>query len=573
MPTSVKVILGVACLFLLAACGGGEEEEPTPTEVKVLTLHYWQAPSVPIPYLSSGFKDRDAGAVTLEPLANYDPDGNIVPRLAAQVPTIENGGVSSDLMSITWKLKEGLLWSDETDVTAEDVVFTWRYCVDEATGCTNESFFDGITSVEALDGLTVKITFEAPTPYPYNAFVGSATPIINSVQFAECIGAPAATCFEQNYAPLGTGPYRITNFQENDRIAYERNPHYHGAPPYFDRVILKGGGNAEAAARFVLERGDVDYAWNVQADPETLTGMQEAGLGTLAVAYTSLVERIVVNQTNVDLDLGDDRSEYLDGENPHPFLSFKPIREAMSMAIDRTQIAEELYGFAGEATCNLITGPPIYVSTANEGCLTQDIEGAKRLLDENDVLDTDGDGTREYNGEPLRIVFQTSTNDIRQETQALIRDWWREIGIRTRIIDHDASVFFGGDPVEDKNASYRRFLADVQMYASGTGIDPQQSLSDLLCRNIPTRDNNWSLGNFARSCDAEYDEVYSQLEETRIGRERETLVKQLNDLHVQSYFQIPLINRGFVSAHLNTLKGVRINGWDSELWNIAEWRR
>ena len=573
MPTSVKVILGVACLFLLAACGGGEEEEPTPTEVKVLTLHYWQAPSVPIPYLSSGFKDRDAGAVTLEPLANYDPDGNIVPALASEVPTIENGGVSSDLMSITWRLKEGLLWSDETDVTAEDVVFTWRYCVDEATGCTNESSFDGITSVEALDGLTVKITFDAPTPYPYNAFVGSATPIINSVQFAECIGASAATCFEQNYAPLGTGPYRITNFQENDRIAYERNPHYHGATPYFDRVILKGGGNAEAAARSVLERGDVDYAWNVQADPETLTRMQEAGLGTLAVAYTSLVERIVVNQTNVDIDLGDDRSEYLDGENPHPFLSFKPIREAMAMAIDRTQIAEELYGFPGEATCNLITGPPIYVSTANEGCLTQDIEGAKRLLDENDVLDTDGDGTREYNGEPLRIVFQTSTNDIRQETQALIRDWWREIGIRTRVIDHEASVFFGGDPVEDKNASYRRFLADVQMYASGTGIDPQQDLSDLLCKHIATRDNNWSLGNLARSCDAEYDDLYAQLEETRTGREREALVKLLNDLHVQSYFQIPLINRGFVSAHLNTLKGVRINGWDSELWNIAEWRR
>ena len=255
---------------------------------------------MPIPYLSSGFKDRDAGAITLEPLANYDPDGNIVPALASEVPTIENGGVSSDLMSITWRLKEGLLWSDETDVTAEDVVFTWRYCVDEATGCTNESSFDGITSVEALDGLTVKITFDAPTPYPYNAFVGSATPIINSVQFAECIGASAATCFEQNYAPLGTGPYRITNFQENDRIAYERNPHYHGATPYFDRVILKGGGNAEAAARSVLERGDVDYAWNVQADPETLTRMQEAGLGTLAVAYTSLVERIVVNQTNVE---------------------------------------------------------------------------------------------------------------------------------------------------------------------------------------------------------------------------------------------------------------------------------
>ena len=572
MYTPLRLALGLMCLFSMAACGGSEEE-PAPAEVKVLTIHYWQAPSVPNPYLSGGNKDTDAGAVTLEPLAKYDPDGNIVPALASEVPTIENGGVSSDLMSITWKLKEGLKWSDETDVTVEDVVFTWRYCVDEATGCTNESSFDGITSVEALDDLTVKITFEAPTPYPYSAFVGSATPIISSVQFAECTGAAASTCFEQNYAPLGTGPYRITNFQPNDRIAYERNPHYHGTPPYFDRVILKGGGDATAAARAVLETGDVDYAWNVQADPETLTRMQEAGLGSLAVAYTSLVERIVVNQTNPDPDLGDNRSEYLEGQNPHPFLTFEPIRQAMSMAIDRGKIAEELYGFAGEPTCNLITGPPTYVSNANEACLSQDIEGAKRLLDENNVLDTDGDGTREYNGVPLRIVFQTSTNSVRQDTQALIRDWWREIGIRARLIDHDASVFFGGDPIEDKNASYRRFFADVQMYASGTGIDPQQSLSDLLCKHIPTLEDNWALANVARACNEEYDDLYSQLEQTRIGPERATLVKRLNDLHVQAYFEIPLINRGFVSAHLNTLQGVRINGWDSELWNIAEWRR
>ena len=572
MSTSLKLTLGLVSLFLLPACGG-PNEEPTPTEVKVLTLHYWQAPSVPNPYLSGGNKDTDAGAITLEPLAKYDPEGNIVPALAVEIPTIDNGGFSQDLMSITWKLKEGLKWSDDTDVTTEDIVFTWRYCVDEATGCTNESSFDGITSVEALDDLTVKITFEAPTPYPYSAFVGSATPIISSVQFADCIGAAATTCVEQNNAPLGTGPYRITNFKPNNRALYERNPYYHGDTPYFDRVVLKGGGDATAAARAVLETGDVDYAWNVQADPETLTRMQEAGLGRLAVAYTSLVERIVVNQTNPDPDLGDNRSEYLDGQNPHPFLTFKPIRQAMSMAIDREQIANELYGFAGEATCNLITGPPIYVSNANDSCQSQDIEGAKRLLDENNVLDTDGDGIREYKGVPLRIVYQTSTNAIRQDTQALIRDWWREIGIRARLIDHDASVFFGGDPVEDKNASYRRFFADVQMYASGTGIDPQQALSDLLCKHIPTRDDNWAFANVARSCNPEYDGLYTQLEQTRIGAERAELVKQLNDLHVQNHYEIPLINRGFVSAHLNTLQGVHINGWDSELWNIAEWRR
>ena len=95
-------------------------------EEKVLTILYWQAPSLPGPYLVAGNKDTDAGAVTLEPLASYDPDGELTPRLAAEIPTLENGGISEDLMSITWKLRQGLKWSDGSDFTANDVVFTWR---------------------------------------------------------------------------------------------------------------------------------------------------------------------------------------------------------------------------------------------------------------------------------------------------------------------------------------------------------------------------------------------------------------------------------------------------------------
>ena len=579
------LILALASLFLLSACSDSDGPSPTaepspspaptepPAEEKVLTILYWQAPTLPGPYLSSGIKDTDAGAVTLEPLAKYDPDGNLVPALAARIPTLENGGLSQDLMSITWNLNEGLKWSDGSDVTAEDIVFTWRYCVDEETGCTSESSFDGIASVQAIDSLTVKIAFDGPTPYPYQAFVGAGTPIISRTQFADCIGAAAKTCEEQNTAPLGTGPYRIIDFQTNEEAIYERNPFYRGPTPYFDRVFFKGGGEAIDAAGAVMEKGEADYAWNLQVEPETLVRMEAAGLGELVVAYSSLVERIVVNQTNPDPALGDNRSEYLDGQNSHPFLTYMPIPQAMSMAIDRGLISEQLYGFSAEPTCNVITGPPKYVSTANDGCLTQDIAGANKLLDDSGVLDTDGDGIREYDGVPLRITYQTSVNAVRQNTQAMIRDWWSQIGIETELLQHDASLFFGGDPVADKDASLRRFFADVQMYTNGSGIDPQQYLSGVLCKHIQTRDNNWAFDNSARSCDPEYDELFAQLEQTRIGPEREAHVKRLHDIYVQNYFEIPLVERGFVSAHLDTLKGVRINGWDSELWNIAEWRR
>ena len=125
----------------------------------------------------------------------------------------------------------------------------------------------------------------------------------------------------------------------------------------------------------------------------------------------------------------------------------------------------------------------------------------------------------------------------------------------------------------DKEASFRRFFADVQMYADGPGIDPQQALSGPLCKHIQTRDNNWAFDNVARSCNPEYDALFAQLEQTQVGPDREALVKRLSDIYIQGYYEIPLVERGFVSARLNTLQGVRINGWDSELWNIAEWRR
>ena len=299
----------LAGLGLLVGCGG---------DPKILAIVYWQAPSVAGPYQSGGYKDRDAGAITLEPLAHYDPDGVLVPALAEEIPTRENGGLADDALSITWRLKDDLKWSDGSEMTADDVVFTWRYCIDEGTGCTAKDVFAGISAVEALDSRTVRISFEAATPYPYQAFVSAGSPIISRAQFAECIGEAARDCQEEHTVPLGTGPYRIVSFTPEVEVRYERNPHYRGEKPFFDRVVLTGGGDAEDAARALLERGEADYAWNLQVEPSLLADLEEMGHGTLVTAFADVVERVVLNQSNPDPSLGDDRSEYLDGTKSAP---------------------------------------------------------------------------------------------------------------------------------------------------------------------------------------------------------------------------------------------------------------
>ena len=139
---------------------------------------YWQAPSILNPYLSSGTKDIESASLVIEPLGRYDEKGALVPWLAEEIPTVGNGGVSSDLTTITWKLKKGLLWSDGSAVTSADVKFTADYCMDPDGGCAQLNKFDGIKSIDTPDDRTIVITFNAPKPNPYGPFMGGQTPIL-----------------------------------------------------------------------------------------------------------------------------------------------------------------------------------------------------------------------------------------------------------------------------------------------------------------------------------------------------------------------------------------------------------
>jgi peptide/nickel transport system substrate-binding protein len=526
------------------------------------------------PYLSGGTKDLEAGGLVVEPLARYGPDGVMIPYLAEEIPTVENGGVSEDLTSITWKLKDGLVWSDGTAVTAEDVAFSAEYCMDPDTGCSQVTFYDDVESVEVVDELTVTVHFSVSKPYPYGPFVSYQSPIIQKAQFADCIGAASQECSDQNFAPIGTGPYIVEEFRANDVVTYVANPMYRvEGQPFFDRLVFKGGGDAESAARAVLETGEADYAWNLQISPAVLNAMEASGQGTVIVGFATNVERILMNQTNPDPDLGDMRSVWeADGSNAHPFLTDPVVYQAMSIAIDRNIISEQLYGAGGQATCNILPGPPMFASSANDGCLSQDIDGANAMLEEAGIVDSDGDGVREYNGMPMSITYQTSTNAVRQSTQALVKQWWEEIGIETELRNIDAAVFFGGDPASPD--TYGKFYTDVQMYTDGSSsIDPETYLSGWGCSEISGPDNNWLGNNVQRWCNADYDDLAAQMAQTAVLEERASLAIQMNDLIVQNGAVIPLVYRGSVSAYANSVSGVEMNAWDNELWNIAEWTR
>ncbi len=533
-----------------------------------VNIIYWQAPSILNPYLSTGTKDVEAASLILEPLIRFNEKGEMVPYLAAEVPTVANGGFAADFKTITYKLKPGLKWSDGTPLTSADVVFSYDYCVG-IKGCAKANIFAPVEKVTAVDANTIRINFKTAAPYPYSVFGGAGTPILQKAQFQDCLGDKAPSCTKQNFGPVGTGPFMVKDFRPNDVVQMVANPNFREpAKPAFATLTLKGGGDAAAAGRAVMETGEFDYAWNLQLAPDVLAKMAKGGKGKTVAAFGTLVERIEMNLTDPSSKHGDARSTT---KHPHPYLTDIRVRKALSMAIDRELLVEIGYGPAGRPTCNLVPAPIAFASS-NTDCIKQDMAGAKALLDQAGWR-MGSDGVRAKDGVKMEMLYQTSTNAVRQNFQTLIKQWWTELGVKVELRNIAASVFFGGDAGSPD--TFQKFFADVEMYANNfDGTDPESYLAEHVCDKIPRPETQWQGTNMNRYCNPEYDKMVKELGATAGVEKRAVIAKKLNDmLTKESYVVVPLVDRGRVSAHANSLGGVKLNTWDSELWNVADWFR
>src|SRR3984893_12006876 len=310
-----------------------------------LKLLFWQAAPLLNPPFAVGTKDAEGGRIFYEPLAAWDPDGNLVPVLAAEIPDIENDGVAADGTSVTWKLKKGVEWHDGQPFTADDVVFNWEYASDPATAATTIGNYRD-TKVEKIDPLTVRVRFEQPTPFWAGAFVAAGGMIIPKHLFEPYKGANSRDA-PANLKAVGTGPYRFIEFKPGDLIRGERNPSYHVANrPYFDTIEMKGGGDAVSAARAVIQTGEYDYAWNMQVEDEILVRLENAGnaRGRAEIVQSRAMEHIQINFADPWTEVDGERSS---PKTKHPHLSDPALRQALRLLVDRGSVQAHIYGRTG----------------------------------------------------------------------------------------------------------------------------------------------------------------------------------------------------------------------------------
>lgn len=535
---------------------------------ELLRLLFWQAPTILNPHLATGDKDTVPARVCLEPLLDFGPDGELVPILAAEVPSLENGQVAADGMSVTYTLKPDVVWSDGTPFTAEDVRFTWEYVTDPATPATTVTTYTAIASIDVVDDLTVTLNFAEPNPAWFSPFVGGYSGWVLPRHLLEEFVGETAGDAPFNLLPVGTGAFKVTEFVPGDYIIFELNELYREPnQPYFQRIEYKGGGDAASAGRAVLQTDETDFAWNLQVEKAILDQLKSGENGVLDVMPWISVEQIWLNFADPNSEVDGARSQ---PTTQHPYLSDPAVRQALAISIDREVIAAELWGEGGAATPNFLVVPERFVSPDAE--LVFDPEQANQTLDEAGwVLDGD---VRAKDGVELRGLFQTTTNAVRNKTQEIVKQAWGELGLQLELKSIDSSVYFSTDAGNPDTSG--KFYADFQMHSTGgsspypitfmarfKSTDPASDLSQ--------ESNSWTGRNVSRWVNEEYNELWLAAQTELDTATQDELFIGMSNLALENVVVIPLIHRALVAGVSTRLRGLNRAPLTTDLWNIQEW--
>src|SRR5499426_4372177 len=416
---------------------------------------WWQGATLLNPHFATGTKDQDGSRIFYEPLASWDPDGNLSPVLAADIPTTQNGGVSKDGKTVTWQLKKNVTWHDGKPFTADDCLFTWEYVADPATASVNIQTYKDI-KVEKIDTHSIRVTFPKPVPFWADAFCGVRGMVLPKHLFEAYKGAKSREA-PTNLKPVGTGPYKFVDFKPGDMVRGELNPNYHMPNrPFFDTIEMKGGGDAVSAARAVIQTNEADYAWNMQVEDEILKRLEQGGKGKADIVAGGNIEHIQINFTDPNKEVDGERSSI---KTTHPTLSDPAVRQALNLLVDRASVQEQIYGRTGIATANFLNQPARFASKNTK--FEFNVDKANQIL-EAAGWKKGPDGIRAKDGKRLKMLYQTSINAPRQKTQAIVKQAAAKAGIDMELKSVTASVFFSSDVANLD--TYAHFACDIQMF-------------------------------------------------------------------------------------------------------------
>ena len=486
-----------------------------------LRVLWWQGATLLNPHFATGTKDQEGSRIFYEPLAAWDPDGDIVPVLAAEIPTAANGGLSKDGKSGDPEAEA------QRHLARRQAVHCRRLCLqlgirqgprhrrryrehlqrrggqeDRLAHCRGHVF-----ETHSVLGRSIR---------RHPRHVDSETPVrrLHRRQVARRARQPAN--------PWARGRSKVRRLQTRRMCAASSTPTTTSRIVPFSHDRNEGRRCAVSAARAVIQIGEYDSPGTWQVKGEILKRLEfrrQRQTRSLRRQH-----RVHSTQSGRFVDRGSRRTA--NPKSKHPIFSDPAVRQAMVLLVDRKGVEDFVYGRTGVATGNFLNNPPRFRSANTKWEFNVDKANA--------VLEAAGwkkgaDGVREKGGKKLKLVFQTSINAPRQKTQAIIKQACQKAGVDLELKSVTASVFFSSDVGNPD--TYTKFWCDMQMYTTTmTQPDPELFMDQYVSWLMSSRENKWQGRNAVRWKSDEYDKAYRAAQAELDPVKRAALFIRMNDL-------------------------------------------
>ena len=529
----------VLAVVVVTGCGSPDAKDGEGSAAKPV------GDTITIPYISdiTGINELTTQSATLAnglqyyalfmPLATERADFHKGPPTFAP-GVAESWEFSDDRKTLTFHLRQDLVWSDGEPIDAEDVLFTWQAQTDEAIAWSWVDYKRRISDVEVIDPYTVAFHFsEVYATQLHDTVQGVILPQHKWSQLPFEEWNDNGQWFVDNL--VVSGPYNLESWEPGQRIVLVQNDRYFGAPeiPKTDRVVFEIIPDREAQVA-MLRSGEAQFVELVPA--EDAVKLHESPDTYLTTYIPRFFSFIAWNTQN-------------------PLFESAEVRRALTRAIDRQTIIDTLYyGFARVAHSPIT--PNIWAHHDGLTPIPYDPEGARQALADAGWSDTDGDGVIDKDGKPFRFDLLTNSEDpFRRNVTVMIQEQLKRVGIDARPTTLEFNSMIG--PL-----STQEFDAVMMLLSLSTDMD--------LSYYFHTRgiENAYNWGAYSNpEVDALIDEIAAEMEPDQ-NRER---FRKLQEILQEEQPMTLLYHALRLSAARSSLRDVNPNVI-SPFANLANWR-
>jgi len=532
----------------LSACGSAAATSAP----KVVTVSYSQEPdNVRLEYSNMTYAAWLDEIIDAN-LGTYDNTGTFVAELASEVPSQANGDISSDGLTITWKLKPNLKWSDGQPITSKDVLFTWKSQVNPTNSVISTAGFNDITSIDTPDDLTAVLHFKDPYPAWQLIFAVGAQGISGGLlpaHLLENVTTDLAKQAEIHMPTAAAGPYMIKEWVAGDHMTLIPNPYWSGAKPTIDQINIKFVPDPETALA-ALKTGDVDLNPDfAESDIDTIKALEPAVHASInpAPSYEHLFFNLGITNSTVT-----DASGNVIGNSDQPgFCPFQDVnvRKAFMLATDRDSINKNLLSGYATVPATLYPNDAPWTNTSLKP-YPYDPDQANQLLDAAGYpKGSDGIRAGTCGGNPVKfsIGVETTTKQVRIDTMNALADMYKKIGVELKPNPIPAGTFFGS---YTEGADMPNGKFDMAIYTTGIYPDPDPgtiwTCAGVSSKSHPGGNNDWHL------CDPKMDAL---VKATQVfdPAARKTALDALQQYMYDQVLMIPLYARGNISGYTDRL--------------------